>query len=431
MGTLVRAPHSHSLPCKMGVFDGVYKLDMTQADPNWSALHKEMGIPEADSKAMMTPGGNVHTMTVMENKDGSMTTSTNNTTLPHLNSSFTSKPGEIKKIEKPFPCTVNWSCKGENESVMNIEMANGKKFVNEYVMNNYGFTCTSFLEGNPLKCKAVFWKVSPRVDGYYELESEKGMFPVIQQLMPQMTEDAWNELHRNGGFGMKLKVEPKKAVMEERMPGGKSKTVVYPFDEAITYTNEEYGIEETRMLTRVSPGRYKMVTKNKAGKTGDYEMNFTELGIYETASVAGLTASCFYRRLGDFEGTWKIVSKVGAEGYLDACGVPEPMKSEMLAAVDVVEMKRLGGGKISTKTSSKFMPGENIMKLGEQWEIEMPGFGKMTGVFLEHGDCFSSCMKIGEKTINVKGKVTGDFIVEECEVDGNIASQMKQILVRQ
>ena len=24
---------------------------------------------------------------------------------------------------------------------------------------------------------------------------------------------------------------------------------------------------------------------------------------------------------------------------------------------------------------------------------------------MEHGDCFSSCMKIGEKTINVKGKV--------------------------
>jgi len=55
----------------------------------------------------------------------------------------------------------------------------------------------------------------------------------------------------------------------------------------------------------------------------------------------------------------------------------------------------------------------------------------MQGVFLEHSDCFSSCMKIGEKTINVKGKVTGDFIVEECEVDGSIASQMKQILVRQ
>merc|ERR1719471_1710068 len=193
------------------------------------------------------------------------------------------------------------------------------------------------------------------------------------------------------------------------MSGGKSKTVVYPFDEAVHYTNEEFGLDETRMLTRVAPGRYKMVTKTKTGKTGDFEMNFTEHGVFETMTVGGLSASCFYRRLGNFEGTWKVCSKVGAEGYLDACGMPEPMKSELLAANDVVEMKRLGGGKISTKSSSKFM----------------------TGVFMEHGDCFSSCMKIGEKTINVKGKVTGDFIVEELDVDGSLASRMKQILVRQ
>merc|ERR1712180_291108 len=332
---------------------------MSQADPNWAALHKEMGIPEADTKAMIS-GGNVHTMTVMENKDGSFTTSTNNTVVPHHNSSFTSKPGEIKKME-----------------------------------------------------------------------TEKGMFPVLQQLMPQMTEDAWKELIKNGGVAMKLKVDKTKAVMEERMSGGKSKTVVYPFDEAVHYTNEEFGLDETRMLTRVAPGRYKMVTKTKGGKTGDYEMNFTEHGVFKTMTVGGLSASCFYRRLGDFEGTWKVCSKVGAEGYLDACGMPEPMKSELLAANDVVEMKRLGGGKISTKSSSKFMPGENVMKLGEQWEIEMPGFGKMTGGFMEHGDCFSSCMKIGEKTINVEGKVTGDFIVEELDVDGSLASRMKQILVRQ
>merc|ERR1712193_159306 len=393
MGTVSCSQTTDYQSLKMGVYDGVYQLDMSQADPNWAAMHKEMGIPEADTKAMIS-GGNVHTMTVMENKDGSFTTSTNNTVVPHHNSSFTSKPGEIKKMEKPFPCTAS-------------------------------------MEGSSLKARAVFWKVSPKEDGYYEMETEKGMFPVLQQLMPQMTEDAWKELIKNGGVAMKLKVDKTKAVMEERMSGGKSKTVVYPFDEAVHYTNEEFGLDETRMLTRVAPGRYKMVTKTKTGKTGDFEMNFTDHGVFETMTVGGLSASCFYRRLGDFEGTWKVCSKVGAEGYLDACGMPEPMKSELLAANDVVEMKRLGGGKISTKSSSKFMPGENVMKLGEQWEIEMPGFGKMTGVFLEHGDSFSSCMKIGEKTINVKGKVTGDFIVEECEVDGNIASQMKQILVRQ
>ena len=57
----------------------------------------------------------------------------------------------------------------------------------------------------------------------------------------------------------------------------------------------EYGLDETRMLTKVAPGRYKMVTKTKAGKTGDYEMNFTEHGVFEKLEVGGLTASCFYR----------------------------------------------------------------------------------------------------------------------------------------
>merc|ERR1711936_664352 len=96
-----------------------------------------------------------------------------------------------------------------------------------------------------------------------------------------------------------------------------------------------------------------------------------------------------------------------------------------------MKIKRLAGRKLSMKSSSKLMPEENVFETGEQWEVELPGFGKMTGVFVEHGECFSSCMKIGEKTITVKGKVTGDFIVEECEVDGNPASQMKRILIRQ
>ena len=32
------------------------------------------------------------------------------------------------------------------------------------------------------------------------------------------------------------------------------------------------------------------------------------------------------------------------------------------------------------------MPGENIMKLGEQWEIEMPGFGKMISHLISNVD---------------------------------------------
>ena len=82
-------------------------------------------------------------------------------------------------------------------------MANGKKFVNEYRTNNYGFTRTSSLEGNPLKCKYIFWKVSAKEEGYFRMETESNMFPVLQQLMPQMTEGAWKEFYENDGIAMK------------------------------------------------------------------------------------------------------------------------------------------------------------------------------------------------------------------------------------
>ena len=61
------------------------------------------------------------------------------------------------------------------------------------------------------------------------------------------------------------------------------------------------------MLTRVAPGRYKMVTKTKGGKTGDYEMNFTEHGVFETMTVGGLSASCFYRCLFKFSNNKEMI----------------------------------------------------------------------------------------------------------------------------
>ena len=44
---------------------------------------------------------------------------------------------------------------------------------------------------------------TPKEDGYYQMEKEQGMFPVMQELMPQMTEDAWKEHYENGGIAMK------------------------------------------------------------------------------------------------------------------------------------------------------------------------------------------------------------------------------------
>jgi len=319
--------------------------------------------------------------------------------------------------------------KSDHESCWNVEM-NGKKLVSNYCFNNAGFTVTTTIEGTSIRNTSTYWKVSPRVDGLYTIDCDDNMLALTQQLMPNMTEAMWEDL-KKAGFSVRIKIKGRDIIMDEIF-GSTRKTVVYKLDESIDYINKEFGIEDSRIVTQICPGRYKMVTKTKNGKVGDFDMCFTEAGLSETGTVAGVTGKAFYKRMADLDGCWKVCSKVGEACYLDACGVPEPMKSELMAARDCVTMARIGSNKFKTKSSSKFWPSEDmVITDGEPWEVEMPGFGTVTGVNTELGEKFISCMKMGGKTINISGYCSGDFIVEEAEVDGNNASKMKMILVRQ
>ena len=58
---------------------------------------------------------NVHTWTIMENKDHSFTIGTFNTLAPHLNINVTLKLGEINNVMKPFPMTLQWDMKTQME----------------------------------------------------------------------------------------------------------------------------------------------------------------------------------------------------------------------------------------------------------------------------------------------------------------------------
>ena len=62
------------------------------------------------------------TITMMTDHPGSLGLNHNPLPRDHTGGSLSSTPtpGEIKKMEKPFPCTVSWNYKGENESVMNM-----------------------------------------------------------------------------------------------------------------------------------------------------------------------------------------------------------------------------------------------------------------------------------------------------------------------
>jgi len=70
------------------------------------------------------------------------------------------------------------------------------------------------------------------------------------------------------------------------------------------------------------------------------------------------------------------------------------------------------------------------MKIGEHWEFDMPDLGKATGIATEMKKTMMICMKLGTKTITIKEKISGDFMIQECEVDGCLASKMKVVMVR-
>ena len=58
----------------------------------------------------------------------------------------------------------------------------------------------------------------------------------------------------------------------------------------------ESGIEDTRVLTKISPGHFKMISKvKKDGRIVEQELKFTEFGVTVLVTIAGITATIIYK----------------------------------------------------------------------------------------------------------------------------------------
>lgn len=53
------------------------------------------------------------------------------------------------------------------------------------------------------------------------------------------------------------------------------------------------------------------------------------------------------------------------------------------------------------------------------------------GIATELKTTMMICIKLGPKTISIKEKISGDFMIQESDVDGCAASKMKVVMVRQ
>jgi hypothetical protein len=58
------------------------------------------------------------------------------------------------------------------------------------------------LEGSTLKTKASYCKMSPCIDGYYELECETNMGELLKQMIPGFTADQWKAMV-DAGIGIR------------------------------------------------------------------------------------------------------------------------------------------------------------------------------------------------------------------------------------
>ena len=119
-------------------------------------------------------------------------------------------------------------------------------------------------------------------------------------------------------------------------------------------------------------------------------------------------------------------------GFLETLGVHEPMKTEMLATKDWHhEFLRLTCDQICLKATTRFFPGGVMMRRGEQWQLDLTatGLGHVRGITTELNNTLLHCIKVNEKNIAIKQKVSGDFMIYECDVDGDMASRMKMIMV--
>lgn len=405
---------------------GKFKLESSS---NLGPFMEACGMPQPFIKAALSPAGEC-TVTICENEDGSYTNKTCFSLAPELDHSNTIKLGETLRMTKPIPCEVTFSQKGENCWVTRTKMDNGDVIEAVTTSHNYGLSISGCMEGKNMSFKEEFKKVSPPETGYFVLESETGMVDFLKVAYPTIDLAMWDAIKNDFSF----RVTEKNGIyfFTENRAGSKF-SYSTKMDEEFEFCDPAWQVDETRVMTRVSPGVLKMVCKSrKDGRVTNITVNISEWGVTEVVESSGVSCTIKFRRMPDIEGTWKAAAISGLEGYLEALGIPKSMLSEMETETRAPKtMERLGTRKLQMSGKSKLFPETIVYNIGEELCLELPSLGSMKMIQTENADEILTVMKLGSHTISAKDKISGDFRVQEASVDGCPMSTMKSVFVRE
>jgi len=401
-----------------------------ESHENLGPVMLAVGMTEDMLKSTLSPNNKV-TYTMSVNGDGTYSTIVDNSLTPEFNSNITFKIGERVEVQKPWPMAFTVTKKSEKVLTTRTEMG-GKVMVTESTMHNYGMSIRGTLEGTALSFREEFKKISPKVDGFYVFESDKGMGEMVKLMLPHMEVAEFDKIKVNNAVRVTETLDG--VCIDERFGGLERKVYTVKFNEEYDYCQPEWKIDEKRITIKTGPGCFKTVAKSKKdGKTWEFNMTFNENGVFICVKMGATEASEVYKRVPDVEGTWRMVSQCGMGNYLESLGVTGSQKDLMIASSsgEYFTLERMSGGKIKALTNSKFYPAEMVFKMAETYTLDMQGgLGTITGISTEQKDTLMNVMKFNGKTVTINEVFSGDFMVADYVVDGCTASTLKVVSTR-
>lgn len=351
------------------------------------------------------------------------------TLMPEWNSTVVAKLGEKKDVSAPFPYSFTITKKNEFTLITTMELL-GKTIVSEQVYHNYGMTSKNHIKETNAFFTEVFKKCSPKTSGYFSFESETGLEDLIKAM--GITEVEVSQLRE--GMAFRFVDRGDRFDMIEYF-GGEKKVYTNKYDEECDYVRPEWNVCDKTITTKLGPGVLKTVSRNtKTGRILEYTLTFNDTGVIIESQCGSAKSTEIYKRGIDLDGKWTTVSVTGAEAFGAALGLSGQALSAFVESkiAETKEIERLTSGAWRLKTNSAWVPtGELVMKPGEKFETELPGYGKVTSIGYEGCDEYIQSSKMNGKTISVENKQSGDFIISKTVFDNCKATTCVVIMVRE
>jgi len=408
----------------MGKFDGNFVLE---SSTNVAGKLKASGIPGDLIKKYLDPKNSV-SFAITETSPGCFEMKSTISNIPEWDNTISLKMGERTEVTRgPVQYSITPTLKNDNTVSMKTEI-NGVVMESETVYHSYGCSHSGTVAG--VSFTEEYKKVVTNISGYYYYESGTGVGEIMKWFDLPFSDE--NALMKNGGFRL---IEKDNGLWIEELFGGTKKEFFSKFDEELDYERPEWNISDKRITTRTGPGVFKTVCKdNKKGKVWDWTSTVTPNGLTIETNAGGLKAVEYYKRGCDLSGSWRVAVCSGGDGYASALGMNKAQKEKYVDGMlnYKFQVERLPNGLIKIKSNSPWVgPGGEInIKSGEPFSFEMPEVGRIENIGYEGSDSWCQVTKSAGRTIAVKEKYSGDFVVSESTVDNIKSSTLTLIYTR-